>query len=39
MRLSFTDGQTGWLSYTVGSSTVTKWIIRQVFAMPVPACQ
>jgi photosystem II stability/assembly factor-like uncharacterized protein len=39
MRLSFTDGQTGWLSYSVGSSSVTKWIIRQVFATPVPACR
>jgi len=39
MRLSFTDGQTGWLSYTVGGSSVTKWIIRQVFATPVPACR
>ncbi len=39
MRLTFTDGQTGWLSYTVGNASVTKWIIRQVFATPVPACQ
>ena len=38
MRLAFSSGTTGTLSYTFDGVTVTKSIIRQVFSSPVPAC-
>ncbi len=38
MRLSFSDGITGTLAYTINGAPVTKSITRQVFASPVPAC-
>ena len=38
MRLSFTDGNTGTLTYTYHGTPVTKSIQRQVFASPVSAC-
>lgn len=39
MRLSFSDGQTGTLSYSVNGASVTKTITRQVYSAPVPGCQ
>jgi hypothetical protein len=38
MRLRFTDGNNGTLTYTYNGVTVTKAITRQVFASTVPAC-
>jgi mono/diheme cytochrome c family protein len=38
MRLTFTDGITGTLAYTVNGAPVSKSITRQVFASRVPAC-
>jgi hypothetical protein len=38
MRLRFTNGDTGMLTYTYNGATVTKSIVRQVFSSPVPAC-
>lgn len=38
MRLRFTDGNTGTLTYTYDGATVNKNIQRQVFASPVSAC-
>ncbi len=38
MRLRFTDGNTGTLTYTYNGATVTKAIQRQVFSNPVSAC-
>jgi hypothetical protein len=39
MRLRFTDGDNGTLSYTYNGAQVTKAIVRQVFSTPVPQCQ
>jgi hypothetical protein len=38
MRLRFTDGNNGTLTYTYNGSPVTKAIVRQVFSTPVSAC-
>jgi len=38
MRLVFSDGNTGTLSYTYNGTTVSKAITRQVFSSPAPAC-
>ena len=38
MTFSFTDGNTGTLTYTYNGAPVTKQITRQVFSSPVPAC-
>ena len=38
MRLRFTDGNTGTLTYTYNGAPVTKSIQRQVFASPASAC-
>jgi hypothetical protein len=38
MRLRFTDGNTGTLTYTYNGNPVTKNIQRQVFSSPVSAC-
>ena len=38
MRLRFTNGENGTLTYTYNDSSVTKSIVRQVFASPVSAC-
>ena len=38
MRLRFTDGERGELSYTVNGTSVTKQITRQVFGSPAFAC-
>ncbi len=38
MRLAFSDGNTGTLTYTYNGATVTKSITRQVFSSPVSAC-
>jgi hypothetical protein len=38
MRLSFTDGNNGTLTYTYNGVTVTKAITRQLFSSSVPAC-
>jgi len=38
MRLSFTNGENGTLSYTFNGVSVTKAITRQVFSSPVSAC-
>ena len=38
MRLRFTDGEQGELTYTYEGATVTKTISRQVFSGPVSAC-
>jgi hypothetical protein len=38
MRLRFTDGEHGTLTYVYDGVTVTKAIARQVFAAPVSAC-
>ena len=38
MRLSFTNGETGTLVYSVNGATVTKSITRQVFSSPLPSC-
>jgi hypothetical protein len=38
MRLAFSDGNNGTLTYTYSGSTVTKAITRQVFSTPVPLC-
>jgi hypothetical protein len=38
MRLRFTDGENGTLTYTVNDASVTKSIVRQVFSSPVSAC-
>jgi hypothetical protein len=38
MRLRFTDGNNGTLTYTFNGATVTKAITRQVFWSPVSAC-
>lgn len=38
MQLRFTDGENGTLFYTVNGNPVTKQIVRQVFASPVPFC-
>ena len=38
MRLRFTDGTNGTLTYTYDGAPVTKAITRQVFASPVPVC-
>ena len=38
MRLRFTDGNTGTLTYSYNGVTVTKNIERQVFASPVSTC-
>ena len=39
MRLRFTDGNNGTLTYTFNGATVTKAIQRQVFSSPVSTCQ
>jgi serine protease len=38
MRLRFTDGNAGTLTYTNNGITVTKAITRQEFSTPVSAC-
>ena len=38
MRLRFTNGENGTLTYTYNGTQVTKAITRQVFSSPVPAC-
>jgi hypothetical protein len=38
MRLRYTNGTTGTLTYTIDGRTVVKTIARQVFSSPVPAC-
>ena len=38
MRLRFTDGNSGTLSYTYNGTAVNKSIIRQVFSTPLSAC-
>lgn len=38
MRLRFSDGEHGTLTYTVDGASVTKSIVRQVFSSPVSAC-
>jgi hypothetical protein len=38
MRLGFTDGTHGQLTYTFDGATVMKSIERQVFSAPAPAC-
>ena len=38
MRLGFTNGENGTLTYTYNGATVTKAITRQLFSSPVPAC-
>jgi hypothetical protein len=38
MRLRFTNGETGTLTYTYNGTTVTKAITRQVFSAPQSAC-
>jgi hypothetical protein len=38
MRLNFSDGNNGTLTYTYNGATVTKAITRQLFSSPVPAC-
>jgi hypothetical protein len=38
MRLAFSDGNNGTLTYTYNGTTVTKAITRQLFSSPVPAC-
>lgn len=38
MRLRFSDGENGTLTYTYNDASVTKAIVRQVFASPVSAC-
>jgi hypothetical protein len=38
MRLAFSDGVTGTLSYTYNGAPVTKSIKRQEFSSPLPAC-
>jgi hypothetical protein len=38
MRLRFTDGNNGTLTYTYNGVTVTKAITRQLFSSPLPAC-
>ena len=38
MRLRFTDGNSGTLTYTYNGTTVTKSITRQVFSTPQSAC-
>ena len=39
MRLAFTDGNTGTLTYTYSGAQVVKAITRQVFSSPLPLCQ
>ena len=39
MRLAFSDGEHGTLTYTYNGAAVTKQITRQVFSGPVSACQ
>jgi hypothetical protein len=38
MRLSFSDGNNGTLTYTYNGAPVTKTITRQLFSSPVPLC-
>jgi hypothetical protein len=38
MRLTFSNGESGTLVYSVNGNIVTKAITRQVFSSPVPAC-
>jgi hypothetical protein len=38
MRLRFTDGNNGTLTYVFNGTTVTKSITRQLFSTPVSAC-
>jgi hypothetical protein len=38
MRLRFSDGNNGTLTYTYNGTPVTKAITRQLFSSPVPAC-
>ena len=38
MRLAFSDGENGTLTYTYNDAPVTKSIVRQVFSSPVSAC-
>jgi hypothetical protein len=38
MRLRFTNGDSGTLTYTYNGATVTKQITRQVFSSPTSAC-
>ncbi|MBZ0248421.1 MAG: hypothetical protein K8F93_02085, partial [Burkholderiales bacterium] len=38
MRLSFSNGENGTLTYTYQGATVVKPITRQVFGSPLPAC-
>jgi hypothetical protein len=38
MRLRFSDGNNGSLTYTYNGATVTKAITRQEFSSPLPAC-
>lgn len=38
MRLRFTDGENGTLTYNFAGASVTKQITRQVFAAPTSAC-
>jgi hypothetical protein len=39
MRVSFSDGENGSLTYTVNGRAVAKAITRMVFAGTVPACR
>jgi hypothetical protein len=39
MRLAFSDGENGTLTYNVGTATVTKQIQRQVFGSVTAACR
>ena len=38
MRVRFTDGNNGTLTYTYNGTSVTKAITRQVFSTPVSTC-
>ena len=38
MRFTFSNGENGTLAYTVNGAPVTKQIVRQTFASPVPGC-
>lgn len=38
MRLRFSDGENGTLTYTINDASVTKAIVRQVFSSPVSTC-
>ena len=38
MRLIFSDGENGTLTYTYNGVAVTKAVTRQVFSNPAPSC-